>query len=317
MTSIVEKARDLMSIMSAVTGTRGTGVVTVTASGADVILDMGDYAIPLLNDSYRDDLVIKVNEGPNTDKSWTVTSSGTDVNFMTNIGGARHNKIIATTNIEFDPPISGIASAVVKTGFSGAADADGLGAVPSMVMYEQFDGSLADIKRSNLKDLPGILVIWNDGEPADGASTSQIDQQRLSDSATNNHETFQIVVIAERRESDHMRRLEGTRVLDLITGLLTNVVGWDGRVVSTPSGIQIRRRWRRALADKRAAVKLYMYGLDVGVMTPYTMTDVRSYDDLDLFVLDEIKPLTVAEGGDIATVGDGLPGTPGVEIDNT
>jgi hypothetical protein len=317
MTSIVETARDLMAIMSPVTGTRATGVVTVTASGADVALEQGTYAIPIYNTSYRDDLPIKALPGPNADKTWTVTSGGTDVSFVANIGGDRYNRLTANLDVKFDPPLSGIASAVIKTGFSGGADATGLGAVPSMVMYEQFEGRVVDLKRSNLKLLPGIMVVWTDGEPADGASTSQVDQQRLSSFATNNHETYQILIIVERRESDHMRRLEGTRILDTITSLLTNQVAYDGRVISTPSGLQIRRRWRRGMADQTGAVKWYVYGLDVGAMQDYCMTDTRTYNDLDLFVLDEVKPVPAAQGGDIATVGDGLPGTPGVEIENT
>jgi hypothetical protein len=316
MTSIIETAWDLMAIMSPVTGTRGSGVVTVTASGSDVELAMGTYAIPRLNNTYRDDLVIKADRGPNSNKSWTVTSGGTDVTFISNLGGERHNRIIAATDIAFFPPVSGIASAVVKTGFSSAADPTGLGAVQSMVMYEQFGGRVEDIKRSLLKKLPGIMVVWSDGEPADGASTSQVDQQRLSSFATNNHETYNIVVFAERRESDHMRRAEGTIVLDTISGLLTSRVDIDGRVVSTPSGIQLRRRYRREMTDQTGAIKLYIYGLEIAAMQSYEMTETRSYGDLDLFVLDEVKPVPIAEGGDIATVGDGSPGTPGVEIEN-
>jgi hypothetical protein len=160
-------------------------------------------------------------------------------------------------------------------------------------------------------------VAWTDSEPADGASTSQIDRQRLSALSTNNKESFQIFVITERQESDHMRRLEGTRILDAITRQLTDRVAFDGRVISTPAGIQVRQRFRRPMADKSGAVRWYAYGLIVSAMVPYEMTDVRTYDDLDLFVLDEVKPLTVAEGGDIPTVGDGVAGKPGVEIDNT
>lgn len=331
MSSVVEAARNLMAVMSPLTGTRASGVSTVTASGADVDLYEGNYAIPRLGNNYRDDLVVKVGPGPNTATTgrgagrtyWTVTSSGTDVTFLSNLGGARHNKIevpaSGQTDIVFDPPISGIASSVLKTSFTGGADpaATDLDAVYDMFMYEQFKGDPRDLAKSNMNRLPGVLVVWRGSEQADGASVSHEDRTRLGNFQTLNREAFDILVFVKRSEGDHVRRMQGQYIMDQITGYLTDRVDYDGQLVSAPSGVQIQRRFPLALQDPKGYTSVYIYGLGVSVMTTFTMTDERTYNDLDLFIFDIVKPFTAAEGGDIAVVGDGSPGAPGVNIDNT
>jgi hypothetical protein len=395
MSSIVNAARDLLAIISPMTGTRASGVVTVRATAAKsgtytwvanvvtvtcaahghevgdtVTLDFtsgsgtpdgdyvvvtvpgtgsftvaltgsgtagnvtigsntdvyeGEYAIPVLDGAYRDDLVIKVGAGPSTATDgrtyWRTTSAGTDVTFISNLGGARHNTIVvptapATTVIAFDPPLDDIASAVLKTSFTGGADATGLGALMDAFMYQQFEGDPSNLGRSNMNRLPGVLIVWKGSEAADGASIAQTYRYRTSSTQTMMRESFDLLVFVERNESDHLRRLQGLYLLDLATGYLTDRVSVDGRVVSSPSGIQVQRRFVQAMRDPEGYVNTYIYGMTLSVMVTYCMTDSRTFNDLHKFILDMVKPCTVAEGGDIAVVGDGLPGAPGMEITN-
>ncbi len=119
MSTIENTARALQAICQPLTGTRSSGTVTMTASGDDVTIARNTHGVPVLNGKEHPDLVFKTGEGPNSDPdpegSWTVTSGGTDVDFISNIGGVRQN-IPDTTVINLDPWITGIASAVVSGG---------------------------------------------------------------------------------------------------------------------------------------------------------------------------------------------------------
>jgi hypothetical protein len=394
MSSVVAAARDILAIISPMTGTRSSGVVTVRATAAKtgtytwvanvvtvtcaahghlvgdtVSLDFtsgggtpdgdyvvvsvpgtgsftvvltgagaagnvtigscvdiyeGEYALPTLDGAYRDDLVIKVGPGPSTATDgrtyWRSKSVGTDVTFISNLGGARHNTIVLPTTgstvIAFDPPLEGIASAVLKTNFTGGVDATGLGALMDAFMYQQFQGDPTDLARSNLNRLPGALIVWKGSESADGSSVSQTYRMRMSGTQTMMKETFDLMVFVDRNEGDHLRRLQGLYLLDLATGYLTDRVAIDGRIVSSPSGVQVQKRFIQGLRNPEGFIGTYIYGMTVSVMRPYVMTDLRTFSDLHLFVLDMVKQCTVAEGGDIAVVGDGLPGRPGMEIPN-
>ena len=318
MTQIIDGARDLMAVMSPLTGTRATGTLTITASGADVDVPAASYLVPEYDGRYRPDLAIKVLAGDNDDKSITVTSSGTSVPCVANLGGVIFNKLADATVYKFDPPMTGIASAVGDGAFTGGAAATGLTAVKSMVMYEQFRPGSAwlDLARSSIKDFPAVLVAWQDSEPADGSAVDQTQQMRVSALATLYHETYQILVISARSESGHYRRLAGAYILDEITARLTSRVDYDDGVISAPSGIQIRQRFRREIPSNDT-LRFYIYGLLVSLMRPYHMTDERTYEDLEEVVVDIVRPFTVAEGGDIAIVGDGVLGKPGMVLDMT
>jgi hypothetical protein len=311
----------------------GTGAFTVALAGSGAggtvtvgsYLDLyeGEYAIPVLNGAYRDDLVIKVSAGPrkasNGKTYWRVASAGTDVTFLSNLGGVRHNTIVkpgtGTTDIAFDPPLDGIVSAVLETDFTGGADPTGLGALYDAFMYQQFTGDTTDLARSNLNRLPAALIVWKGSDAADGSGTSQVYRPRMSATQTLMKETFDVLIFVDRAEGEHLRRLQGLYLLDLAAGFLTDHVDVDGNVVSAPSGVQVQRRFIQNLRPDGYA-STYIYGITVSVMRPFTMTDLRTFNALSLYVLDMVKACAVADGGDISVVGDGLPGRPGVEIPN-
>jgi hypothetical protein len=310
------------SFTVALTGAGAGGNVTI---GQNVRVYEGEYAIPVLGSSYRDDLVIKVGAGPNTATDgrtyWLVASAGTDVTFKSNLGGVRHNTIVLPTTgdtvIAFDPPLDNIVSAVLKTNFTGGLDASGLGWLRDAFMYEQFEGDPTDLGRSNLNQLPGVLIVWKGSDAADGSSVSQVSRMRMSSTQTMMKETFDLMIFVERAESDHLRRLQGLYLSDLAAGFLTDRVMIDGNVVSSPSGVQVQRRFKLGIRNPEGYINTYAYGMTLSVMRPYVMTDMRTFTDLNTFVLDMVKPFTVAEGGDIPVVGDGLPGDPGLKFSNT
>jgi len=100
--------------------------------------------------------------------------------------------------------------------------------------------------------------------------------------------------------------------MDAASMLLTTRRSSDGAAVSAPSGVQVRRRWRHNFGNREGFQRYYAYGLELAAMTTFEMTDTRSYNDLDTFMIDIIKPQDPAlpDQGDY-TVVDGM------EVDNT
>jgi len=157
------------------------------------------------------------------------------------------------------------------------------------------------------------MLAWVGSEPADGSAVSQTTQ----DSRTGRgkglfHELFDLYIFTENMASDHIRRQDGLRLMDAASKLLVNRRNSDDVAVSSPSGIQIRRRWRHNFSDKQGYQKYYAYALELGAMTNWTRTDTRSYSDLSKFIMSLIKPQIPAlpDQGDFPVVTD-------VEIDNT
>jgi hypothetical protein len=308
MSIIVDVARGIMAIIQPETGDRATGTVKIVATSSDVTVDRNKFIVPIVGGRHRPDLVFKVARGPESDRSWTVTSSGVDVSVLSNIGGARHNLPMATEFV-FDPPLDGIDSVVPTAAMANGTDPTGFGGIQNMVLYEQFEGpsAMLDLARSAVRAFPAVLVAWTGSEPGDGASSSQVDQRiRTGSFASLNREMFDIVVITNRGESDHIRRQEGLSVLDQITMRLAHRRGVDGgQPVSNPSGLQIRGRYREN-GPQDIYKKFYVYGLRVSAMIAYTQIDERTPAQWLLAKFDVLKPQDPAlpNQGDYTVVED-------------
>lgn len=292
MTSVIRTARAILGGISSLTGTRASGTVLVTAGGGDVGLPRNRYALPVIDGQQRPDLAAKVDEGPNDDKSWTVTSSGTSVSMFSNMGGIRQN-LPGDTVLAFDPPISGIKSAVVTVPFTGGANASGFGALKDAAMVEHLGTLPVDLSRSSIKGFPCALLAWSDDEPADSSTTSMMSPRssRLGTRKNLYKITYQLSVISERSESDHARRAYGIEILDQIAELLVDRNTVDGEHISNPSGLQIVRRWRET-GGGPAYQKYYVYAMLVSAMVTFRREDTRSYNTWALTVLNVDKQTT-------------------------
>ena len=312
-TLTVNVARDISSVLHPLTGTRATGVATIVAVGADYDLPVGSYIVPVHVNEYRDDLVFKVARGPNDDRSWTIESTGTAVDITANLGGSRFN-LADGTALYLDPGIDEIASAVVTGAITTGVNPTSLG-LQDVQVFEQFtappDG--LDLARSSIKQFPAALLTWIGSEPADGSAVSQSTQEsRAGRGKSLYHEIFDLYIFTSNLASDHIRRQDGLRLIDAATKLLTSRRSSDDVPVSSPSGIQIRRRWRHNFSDRDGYQKYYAYALEMAVMTGWTTTDTRVYDDLVKFIMSIIKPQIPAlpDQGDFEVVED-------LDIDNT
>ncbi|MEA3225131.1 MAG: hypothetical protein U9Q07_04210 [Planctomycetota bacterium] len=304
---MVNVARDVSSILHPLTGTRATGKATIKATGADYDLAVGSYLVPVHVNEYRDDLVFKVDIGANADRSWTITSAGTVVDITANLGGARFNLADATP-LYLDPGVDEIASAVVTGAIITGVNPSSLG-LQDVQLFEQFnpptDG--LDMARSSLKQFPAALMAWGASEPADGSAVSQTSQGgRAGRGKSLYHEIFDLYIFTNNMVSDHIRRQDGLRLMDAATMLLTSTRASDGVAISSPSGIQVRRRWRHNLANRDGFQRYYAYVQELAVMTGWTRTDTRFYSDLTKFLMSIIKPQIPAlpDQGDFPVVTD-------------
>lgn len=291
MTATIRTARGIMAVLNSLTGDRSTGTVLVKASGADVDLPRNRYALPIVEGQQRPDLAVKVAEGPNSDGSWTVTSDGTSISMLSNLGGARMN-LEGSTVLAFDPPISGIESASVSVPFTGGTTGSGFGYLKDLVMTEHIGSLPVDLSRSAIKGFPAALVTFVDFEPSDSATVSMRSprESRLGTRKNLYKLTYQITVICEKAESDHARRAFGLEILDQIAELLVDKQAIDGEHISNPSGLQIVRAWRDTRGGP-AFQKYYIYCLLVSAMTTFKRDDARVWNTWEMTILNVDKQL--------------------------
>ena len=226
---LVNLTRNLASILHPLTGTRATGTATITASGDDVDLAVGSYLVPVVENTYRDDLAFKVDIGPNDDRSWTITSTGTAVTITANLGGSRFNLADATA-LYLDPAVSGITSSVVTGAITTGANPSSLG-LQDIQVFESFnpppDG--IDLSRSSIRRFPAAILAWVGSEPADGSAVSQtLRSTRTGRGRELYHELYDLYVFVSAMQSDHLRRQDGTRLMDAATMLLSTRRSSDG-----------------------------------------------------------------------------------------
>jgi len=293
---IIGTARALMAVMQPATGTRSTGVVTLTALAAQTVnLKRGQYAYPVLGGRASPELLIKVGENPATDDgSWDVTDAGLAVTFISNLGGARYN-LPATTPIILDNPPSGLVVALptADADFTGGIDATGFGAVLDLVMAEQLSGPAlhVDMRRSQLTRFPSVMVTWEDVQPADGSSTVTAGRgsARVGTRSLLFKSSYTISVITSRKDTDHERRHEGLFMVGTLARLITDRQMVDGECLSNPSGIQIRSIFRE-VGPQDIYQKFYIYHMLISAHVTIQQFDSRTYSDWLLAVLNVDKP---------------------------
>lgn len=293
MSTILDTARNIMAVIQPATGNRATGIATITASGADVNIPRNTFAMPVIDGRRRPDLVLKTDEGPGEKGLWTVTSSGDEITFISNIGGVRHN-IPINTPISFDPPIAGLVSAVptADAAFEDGTDADYFGGIRDMVIYENFDGPSFqdDLKRSGISKFPCVMVTWMNTEPADGTTISTtVRETRAGTRKILYKDTFVLTIVSSREDSDHARRHEGLDIADTISRLISDKQMVDKCAFSTPSGVQIRNIMRES-GPENVYQKFYIYNILISTERTLQQLDSRTYSLWLKAIIDILKP---------------------------
>lgn len=265
---IEQLARAVFGQLLPLTGTRGTGTITVTnETDEDVELCQNMYLLPVVGSVDRsdalgvigpelaEDLVFKTAPNPatvephNQGGSWTIPANGSlSVAIRSNLGGARHN-LPAGTIFRFDPPLDGLAiEAPLEADIDDGADKATEPALHRAVYYEDLDATAIerDIHGGRLAQLPGAMLVWRQSTPAEGrtAGTNQ-GSTRLADGVRGFFENYRLFVIVGHHSTDGRRRSSGLRLMQAVTLLLTDQQRTDdGEQLSGVGSLEILGRSR-------------------------------------------------------------------------
>lgn len=285
-------ARAILGQLSPLTGTRGTGVVTVTnPSGAAVLLEPNMYLLPVVGSAepeggaeLADDLVFKVAPNPatalpyNKGGQWTIPAGGSlPVAIRSNLGGARHN-LPAGTVFRFDPLLDDLGeTATLVSAITDAADRpEGSLAVHRAVYYEDLDAAQIerDIAGGRLSRLPGIMLVWNQSLPVEGrTATTNQGSTRLADGIRAFAEQYRLFIVSTTRAGDRQRRSEGHRIMQAVTRLLTDQqVSNDGETLTNMGSLEVQSRARFVRNERH-----YVYALQLRLNRIYSRTDTRTF----------------------------------------
>lgn len=282
---IEQLARAMFGQLSPITGTRGTGTVTVTnPTGDDIELPPNMYLLPVVGAELADDLVFKVAPNPatvephNRGGQWTIpASSSLSVAVRSNLGGARHN-LPAGTVLRWDPLLDGLDETVtLDAAITDAADrGESELWVRRAVFYEDLDPAQVeqDIAAGRLAQLPGIMLVWTQSTPYEGrtAGTNQ-GSTRLADGVRGFAENYRLFVVSASLASSGKRRGHGSRIMQAVTRLLTDQqVTTDGEQLTSLGSLEILNRSRLVRGPKH-----YVYAVTLRVNRIITRTDTRSF----------------------------------------
>lgn len=304
-----ELARCIMALIQPLTGDRATGKITISATSADVVMTHKRWLAPVINGQLREDMAVKVAFNPDEARGkWTVTNAGIEVPAFSLVGGARHNLMIAGTvmrwlgsggSVAVDDGIS--PDVLVTDSFVGGTTPTAFGAIKSVGTYEQFRAPFknTDLLRAGLAELPAVMIVWGDSEPAEGSAGDKITQAGYGVNLF--REKFQIIVVVNRRDSDPTRRGEGLQLLSDISDLIAWRQDVDRVVFSTPEALQILTR-SRVMADET----MYAYQITFRLTYAQHKTDKRTFSDWLKTRMDVDKRVTTDEDsrGSIRVVTD-------------
>lgn len=261
--TIERLGRALFATLAPATGTRGTGLITVTAlpGAGPVSLPRNSYLIPVVGGNLRPELLFK------TAEDWVVEAvdvpvSEAGVPIKSNIGGARHN-LPEGTLLRFDPPVDGFApTATLDADMTNASNTGAL--IRAAGFYEDLDlaNPTDDLFAARVGDR-GVMLIWSRSEPAEGALGGlRQGSNRATRAARFWREHFVLYVVVSRLTGDAKRRQDGHLIVQAITRLLTDRhQNDDGEQLSTVgSGVEITERTR---LGRRA--NHYIYGIQLRV----------------------------------------------------
>ncbi len=284
----IDTGRALMAALQPLTGKRAAGQIRLrTKPGVQITLPRYTYWVPVIDGQRHTSWLFKATAGPNKDKSWTVNDSGASViTVMSNIGGMRHN-VPAGTTFQPDIPIddlvlSGVDTPVAVAAFEGGTNPADYCGVQDMAMYETFDGPAltTDLHRSPIDRFPGILLAFQDFQPADGVAIAQNNQMAINAGTDKKFYkvTYTISVITTKGEGDMSRRQEGLIIADAVAQLLNDKhAGDQGECLSNPGGMQIRQMVRED-GPQPIYKKFYIYTLLVSAMTLLQRQDFRTFN---------------------------------------
>jgi hypothetical protein len=217
--------RSLLCVLQPLTGPRATGSALAYATGADVELQRGTYAVPAMAGavSAQTDHMRLVKVAATT----TVTSAGTSVPFVSALGGEIQNLAEGTT-LRWTPAITGLAPTATVESMSGGSTLTVPGTLRRIALFDKLGITkstlVGDAWRSRIGSFPAGVLAWTGAARGDAVGTDAR-LRRLR---------FRLFVIATNIGSAEERTEEADAILDHVEALLEGRSAVDGEVFSQP-----------------------------------------------------------------------------------
>lgn len=278
MNTLVDLAHAYLAQLHPLTGTRGTGAVTATATGADVEVPRNTYLVPVRDGAAMYHWPFKTAGNPATAQphnqggEWTVTGAGTQVTIQSNVGGKWAN-LKAGDVLRWEPPIAGLEPTVTVTAdFTGGDE----GSIKEVRFFEDLETSrqASDFFDAKLGRFPALLLIWFRSTPVEGRTTGMSrGGSRAQSGVTLNFEQFAAYVITSRLDADPRRRREGLDLMAAVSGALTDVGrNLDGELLASAGSVEVLERARFARGPSA-----YVYAVTVRSAIALCRQDTRTF----------------------------------------
>jgi hypothetical protein len=178
--------------------------------------------------------------------AWTVTSSGTLVSFVGNVGGLW--KVPVGAVLRFSPPVDGIApTATVTQAIEGGSEAGGL--ARALVLYDDFDQAPDwEMFRAEAANGPVAVVAWLRSLPVEGRSGFSAGQARQGRERRMFFREWQVLCVSTSSSSFRDRWSRGMALHEAVAMLLEGRKrNDDGEYLTTgPKGLEVMEQSRVA-----------------------------------------------------------------------
>lgn len=252
--------RGIMGALLPLTGTRSSGTATVRATGGDIVLPRGSFALPVTTSAagvsqLAEDLPLWVTVDT------TVTAAGAAVPVSSLLGGARQNMPTAS-RVRWDPALAGVEiESVLASALTGGADASGPGSVRQVRQYETLEADTGrDLFAACVGQAPAIVLAWerSGGEVGRGGGRSLRPDQWL------------LYVVTSNARGAVARGDEGSEILDGIEDYLTDRSAADGIPFSGPPTKVLER------VRVRVTQTAFIYAVRIQTFASVVRTDTRT-----------------------------------------
>jgi len=275
MSLLIRQARAILSLLQPMNGDFATGVASVSALSAPVVLEKNEYLLPVVNGRLLPEYIFKTTENV------TIGTTPTTFSIKSILAHPDHN-LPVSTKLVFDPPIEGLQeAATITTATTGAQLYTGFGSVRTVKLYESIPAG--DLNESLFKvdaqGMPALILAWlgsGEATPGNRGAYHMVDR-------------WMLYAISARSTSDHSRRAEGLYLLDEATEWLFDRSHVDKECFSSPTNLVITGRDRLALTPTT-----YAYTLTFETVRTVSKRDRRTFPTFTSSTL--TMPSTTGDG---------------------
>ncbi len=217
--------RCILCVLQPLTGRRASGTALVKATGADVVLRRGAYAVPALEgaSARQTDHMRIVKVATQT----TVTSAGASVPIISAMGGELQN-LDANTTLRWTPAIPGLEPTCTVESLTGATTLTIPGSIRRIAMLDKLGISKStvagDVFRTRIGAFPAAVLAWTRGSRGEAVATD----------ARMRKMRFRLFIVTSHSGSAEERTEEVDAILDYVEATLEGRSAVDGEIFADP-----------------------------------------------------------------------------------